>query len=256
MFSRLQGKNVFITGASSGIGEACAYHFAAAGANVILSARRVEKLGKVEAAIHEKYPTVSVQTIELDVRDSAAVTRAVESISGAIDVLVNNAGLALGTENVDWLVDSNIDAVIDTNVKGLLFVSRAVVRRMKEQGMGHIVMMGSIAGLVGYASGSVYCASKGAVKAITESLRAETIGVPIHVTEIKPGMVETEFSVVRYGGDKAKADAVYRGLEPMTADDVAETVVFAASRHPRCVLADVVMLASGQASATLAHRRQ
>ncbi|KAJ2756904.1 hypothetical protein GGI19_000492 [Coemansia pectinata] len=255
MFERLQGKTVLITGASSGIGEACAYQFAAAGANVILGARRIDRLSTVSATIRAKHPSVTVETIELDVRNSKAVDQAVSSISGDIDVLVNNAGLAMGTDTVDNLSDAAIDAVIDTNVKGLLYVSRAVVRRMKQQGGGHVIMMGSIAGIVGYQTGSVYCATKAAVKAITESLRAETIGVPIRVTEIKPGMVETEFSVVRYGGDKEKASSVYHGIEPMTADDVAESVVFAASRHPRCVVADVVLLATGQASATLAHRK-
>ncbi|KAJ2493556.1 hypothetical protein IWW37_000422 [Coemansia sp. RSA 2050] len=255
MFERLQGKNVLITGASSGIGEACAYQFAAAGANVILSARRIDRLSAVSATIRSKYPTVGVETIELDVRSSEAVDRAVSSVSGDIDILVNNAGLAMGTDTVDNVTDSSIDTVIDTNVKGLLYVSRAVVRRMRRQGGGHIVMMGSVAGIVGYQTGSVYCATKAAVRAITESLRAETIGVPIRVTEIKPGMVETEFSVVRYGGDRDKASDVYRGIEPLTADDVAESVVFAASRHPRCVVAEVVLLATGQATATLSHRK-
>ncbi|KAJ2747280.1 hypothetical protein GGI20_000615 [Coemansia sp. BCRC 34301] len=271
MLERLQGKTVFIrpdltspftfdpalkfrTGASSGIGEACAYQFAAAGTNVILGARRLDRLNAVSDAIRAKYPSVSVEEIELDVRSSAAVDKAVSSIFGEIDVLVNNAGLAMGVETVGELSDTAIDTVVDTNVKGLLYVSRAVVRRMKQQGGGHIIMMGSIAGLVGYPTGSLYCATKAAVRAITESLRAETIGVPIRVTEIKPGMVETEFSVVRYSGDKNRAKDVYRGIEPMTADDVAESVVFAASRHPRCVVADVVLLATGQASATLVHR--
>ncbi|KAJ2553792.1 hypothetical protein GGF44_002083 [Coemansia sp. RSA 1694] len=254
MFERLQGKTVLITGASSGIGEACAYQFAAAGANVILGARRVDRLSAVSDTIRAKYPSVSVETVELDVRSSAAVEQVVESISKDIDILVNNAGLAVGAETVDNLSDSAIDTVIDTNVKGMLYVSRAVVRRMKQQGGGHIIMMGSIAGLIGYPTGSLYCATKAAVRAITESLRAETIGVPIRVTEIKPGMVETEFSVVRFSGDKDRAKDVYRGIEPMTADDVAESVVFAASRHPRCVVADVVLLATGQASATLVHR--
>ncbi|KAJ2371345.1 hypothetical protein GGI05_007839, partial [Coemansia sp. RSA 2603] len=241
---------------SSGIGEACAYQFAAAGANVILTARRSDRLSTVQQKITDTWPTVRVHTATLDVRNSSAVDTLVASLplDLPIDVLVNNAGLALGVDPVDSLSDSAIDQMLDTNVKGLLYVTRAVLRGMKQRGSGHIIMMGSIAGLVGYPGGSVYCASKGAVRAITEALRAETIGVPIRVTEIKPGMVETEFSVVRFSGDKSRADSVYRGIEPMTAEDVAETVVFAASRHPRCVVADVVMLANGQASATLAHR--
>ncbi|KAJ2786042.1 hypothetical protein GGI15_001709 [Coemansia interrupta] len=259
MFGRLLGKNVLITGASSGIGEACAYQFAAAGANVILTARRVERLASVQSKIQSSWPKVLVHTAALDVRSSSAVDTMISSIPSdlsAIDILVNNAGLAVGVDPVSELTDSAIDQMLDTNVKGLLYVTRAVLRGMKQRGSGHIIMMGSIAGLVGYPGGSVYCASKGAVRAITEALRAETIGVPVKVTEIKPGMVETEFSVVRFGGDKGRADAVYKGIEPMTPEDVAETVVFAASRHPRCVVADVVMLANGQASATLAHRSE
>ncbi|KAI7820481.1 hypothetical protein BX661DRAFT_146716 [Kickxella alabastrina] len=258
MLSRLLGKNVLITGASSGIGEACAYQFAAAGANVILTARRKDKLAEVQQKIHTMWPSVQVHTAGLDVQSSHAVDQAISSIPEAlssIDVLVNNAGLAMGVDHVSDVADSVIDAMVDTNVKGLLYVTRAVVRGMKARGSGHVIMMGSIAGMAGYQGGSVYCATKSAVHAISEALRAETIGVPIRVTDIRPGMVETEFSVVRFGGDRDRAGEVYRGIEPMTAGDVAESVVFAASRHPRCVVADVVLLASGQASATLAHRR-
>ncbi|KAJ2455544.1 hypothetical protein EV183_000021 [Coemansia sp. RSA 2336] len=258
MFERLQGKTVLITGASSGIGEACAYQFAQAGSNVILTARRMDRLEAVCSHIHTNWPQVRVHVAELDVRKEEQVSRVISSIPEelkGIDILVNNAGLAVGVEPVSDIADESIDTVIDTNVKGLLYVTRAVVRIMKERGSGHVIMMGSIAGMQGYANGSIYCATKSAVHAISESLRAETISVPIKVTEIKPGMVETEFSVVRYRGDKDKADNVYRGMEPMTADDVAESVVFAASRHPRCVVSDVVLLATGQASAGLVHRK-
>ncbi|KAJ2622374.1 hypothetical protein H4R22_005180, partial [Coemansia sp. RSA 1290] len=245
------------TGASSGIGEACAYQFAQAGSNVILTARRLTRLEAVRSHIQSKWPQVQVHIAELDVRKEEQVSRVISSIPqelSGIDILVNNAGLAMGVDSVSDITNESIDTVIDTNIKGLLFVSRAVVRIMKQRGSGHVIMMGSIAGMQGYPNGSIYCATKSAVHAISESLRAETISVPIKVTEIKPGMVETEFSVVRYGGDKDKADNVYRGMEPMTADDVAESVVFAASRHPRCVVSDVVLLATGQASAGLVHR--
>ncbi|KAJ2401031.1 hypothetical protein GGI23_001662 [Coemansia sp. RSA 2559] len=259
MFARLQGKSVLITGASSGIGEACAYKFAEAGANVVLTARRKTRLDEVSRKIHAQWPSVKVHTAELDVRDEAAVRQCIAQIPSdlaGIDVLVNNAGLALGTDPVALLTTDSIDAMVDTNVKGLLYVTRAVLAIMKERRSGHIIMMGSIASLAGYPNGSVYCATKSAVHAITESLRAETIAIPIKVSEIRPGMVETEFSVVRNYGDKAKADAVYKGIEPMVAEDVAETVVFAASRHPRCVIADAVLLATGQASATLKHCKE
>ncbi|KAJ1662064.1 hypothetical protein IW140_005707 [Coemansia sp. RSA 1813] len=259
MFARLQGKIVLITGASSGIGEACAYKFAEAGAHVVLTARRKARLDQVKQRISAQWPAVKVHMAELDVRDEKAVRQCIAQIPqdlAAIDILVNNAGLALGTDPISSLTDDSIDAMIDTNVKGLLYVTRAVLGGMRERKRGHIIMMGSIASLVGYPNGSVYCATKSAVHAITESLRAETISIPINVTEIRPGMVETEFSVVRNHGDKSKADSVYRGMEPMVAEDVAETVVFAASRHPRCVLADAVLLAGGQASATLVHRNE
>ncbi|KAI9506381.1 hypothetical protein GGI25_005137 [Coemansia spiralis] len=251
MFARLQGKSVLITGASSGIGEACAYQFAAAGANVMLTARRRERLEAVEQKISAQWPTAKVHLAELDVRNQEAVHKCIAGLPRQIDILVNNAGLALGIDPVSELTSDAIDTMIDTNIKGLLYVTRAVLPVMPKG--GHIIMMGSIASITGYPGGSVYCATKSALHSITEALRAETISVPIKVTEIRPGMVETEFSVVRFG-DKDKADNVYRGMEPMTADDVAEAVVFAASRHPRCVVADVMLLACGQASATLVHR--
>ncbi|KAJ2159144.1 hypothetical protein GGF46_003232 [Coemansia sp. RSA 552] len=259
MLSRLQGKNVLITGASAGIGESCAYQFAAAGANLILTARRHTRLQSIKDKITTTYPQVQVHTAVLDVRDEKNVNAVINGIPGDlgnIDVLVNNAGLALGVDHLCDISNEAIDTVIDTNIKGLLYVSRAVVRKMKERGSGHIIMMGSIASMVGYPGGSIYCATKSAVHAISESLRAETMAVPIHVTEIKPGAVETEFSVVRFGGNEGRAADVYRGIDPLTADDVAETVVFTASRHPRCVVSEVVLLASGQASATLIHRKQ
>ncbi|KAJ2344574.1 hypothetical protein GGF43_005423 [Coemansia sp. RSA 2618] len=218
----------------------------------------MDRLDAVRSQIQAKWPKVQVHAVELDVCNREQVEQVISSIPGDlanVDILVNNAGLAMGVDPVSDITDETIDTVIDTNIKGLLYVSRAVVRIMKRRGSGHVIMIGSIAGMRGYATGSVYCATKSAVHAISESLREETISVPIKVTEIKPGMVETEFSVVRYGGDKSKADNVYRGMDPMTADDVAESVVFAASRHPRCVVSDVVLLATGQASAGLVHRK-
>lgn len=255
MLERLLNKVVLITGASSGIGEACAYQFAAAGASLILTARRTDRLQQVKQKVAQQWPSVGCQTIELDVQSSEQVDKTIGQLA-KVDILVNNAGLAMGVDPLSDVPDQAIDSMIDTNIKGLLYVARAVTRLMKQQRSGHIIMMGSIAGMVGYPNGSVYCATKSAVSAICQSLRAETIAVPIKVTEIRPGMVETEFSVVRFGGDQKKADSVYRGIEPMAAEDVAETVVFTASRHPRCVVSEVVMLANGQASATLCHREE
>ncbi|KAJ2713805.1 hypothetical protein H4R19_002067 [Coemansia spiralis] len=256
MFDRLQGKTVLITGASSGIGEACAYQFAASGANVILTARREERLDAVQATISAKWPSVKVLTAVLDVRDQAAVDRVVGLIAEPIDVLVNNAGLALGMDPLADTGNSAIDAMVDTNIKGVLYVTRAAVNRMKTQAGGHIIMLGSIAGLHGYAGGSVYCATKSAVRAVAEAVRSETNGLPIKVTEILPGKVETDFSLVRFGGDQQKADSVYCGIDPLVADDIAETIVFAASRHPRCVLSEIVMLPKGQTETGITHLRK
>ncbi|KAJ1676464.1 hypothetical protein EV182_008153 [Spiromyces aspiralis] len=195
--------------------------------------------------------SIKVHVAQLDIRDSKRVDEVIAALPldfKAIDVLVNNAGLAIGVDEVADVTNEAIDRVIDTNVKGLLYVTRAVLKGMKERGHGHIINIGSIAG-------NVYCASKYAVHAISQSLRAETISVPIKVTEINPGKVETEFSKVRFGGDEVRAAKVYEGIEAMTGDDVAEAVVFAASRHKRCVISDVVMLATGQVSATVVHRK-
>ncbi|KAJ1731116.1 hypothetical protein LPJ61_002686 [Coemansia biformis] len=259
MFDRLRGKNVLVTGASGGIGEACAYQFAAAGANVIITARRGDCLEKVRATINQKWPSVIAHAASLDVRDQTAVESVIGGIPGNlgnIDILVNNAGLALGMDPLSDVSDEAIDTVIDTNIKGLLYVTRAVVRIMKKRMTGHIIMLGSIAGIVGYANGSIYCASKSAVRSISEALRSETNGIPIKVTEIRPGKVETDFSLVRFGGDKEKADNVYRGIEPLSADDIAETIVFAASRHPRCVLSEIVMLPKGQTETGIVHLKE
>ncbi|ORX63875.1 short-chain dehydrogenase/reductase SDR [Linderina pennispora] len=226
MFDRLKGKTVMVTGASSGIGASCARLFAEVGSNLILTARRTDRLAALAAEIRSKYPQVQVYTAELDVRNRADVDRVVSELPAefsAIDVL-------------------SIDTVLDTNVKGLLYVTRAVVRGMRARGSGHVIMMGSIAGLTAYPTGSIYCASKYAVHAIAQSLRAETLDVPIKVTEINPGMVETEFSIIR------KTMAIKRRLT--------NAVVFAASRHQRCVVSDVVLLATGQYSPTVAHRKE
>ncbi|KAJ1921177.1 hypothetical protein H4219_000775 [Mycoemilia scoparia] len=254
MFECVKDKVVLITGASSGIGESCAYLFARFGSHLILTARRKDRLEKVKAKCASINPDIRVYNAELDVRDSESIDRLVESLPqdmASIDILVNNAGLALGMNHVEDNTNEIIDTVIDTNVKGLLYVTRAVLSGMKKRGKGHIINIGSIAGQSGYPGGSVYCASKFAVRAITESLRAETANVPIKVTEIAPGKVETEFSIIRFHGDTTRAAKVYEGTEYMTGDDIAESVVFAASRHERCVVSDITMLATGQVSATV-----
>lgn len=254
----LKGKTVFITGASSGIGEFTAYAFAAEGARLLLAARRIEKLESVAKAALEK-GAPEVHTFELDVRDQAAVTAAVEELPAewqAIDVLVNNAGLSRGIEKVyegkiiDW------EEMIDTNVKGLLYVTRAVVPVMVARGSGHIVNLGSTAGEIPYPGGAVYCATKAAEKSINDGLRQDLLGTPLRVTSVDPGMVETDFSLVRFRGDDERAAKVYKGVTPLTPADVADAIVWAASRPAHVNIAHVLMTSITQANSLLFHRVQ
>ncbi|KAJ3011364.1 hypothetical protein HKX48_006865 [Thoreauomyces humboldtii] len=206
---RLAGKTVLVTGASGGIGAACAVEFAKEGCVLILAARRTEKLAEVQKAITAEAPNVKVQAVELDVRDRKKVFSALENLE--VDVLVNNAGLVIGVDKIDSVTEEAIDTMLDTNVKGLLFATQAVLPGMKKRGSGHIINISSISGKEVYPGGGVYCASKHAVDALTRTLRMELVDTPINVTSIEPGLVETEFSIVRFAGDKAKADAVYKG---------------------------------------------
>jgi serine 3-dehydrogenase len=251
------GRIVFITGASSGIGAACARAFGRAGARLLLAARRRKRLSEVAAEAGGGIPG-RVLELELDVRDERAVARALAALPeewSAIDVLINNAGLSRGLaklhegELADW------EEMIDTNVKGLLYVTRAVLPGMVARGRGHVINLGSIAGHESYPGGNVYCASKAAVKALTSALRMDLVDTPIRVSTIDPGLVETEFSLVRFHGDAARAAQVYQGLEPLTANDVAEVVLFCATRPPHVNLAEVLLLPTAQASATVVHRR-
>ncbi len=252
----LEGKIVFITGASSGIGAATALAFAAEGARLLLAARRADKLAEVAAAALER-GAESVHTIDLDVRDRDAVQQAINTLPAkwtAIDVLVNNAGLSRG---MDKLYQGNMDdweEMIDTNVKGLLYVTRAVVPGMVERGRGHVVNLGSTAGELTYPGGAVYCASKAAERAINDGLRQDVLGTPIRVTTVDPGMVETEFSMVRFHGDTERAASVYKGIQPLTPEDVAEVIVWAANRPERVNIARVVLTTVRQANSLLFHR--
>ncbi|OMH80990.1 putative oxidoreductase [Zancudomyces culisetae] len=257
LYSRLRNKNVFITGATSGIGQACAYNYAHAGANLIISGRRTERLEAISNDIKSKYPSIKVIYTELDVRNKSQIDKAVSALPKDfknVDILVNNAGLVIG---LDKLVDTkveDIDTMIDTNVKGLVYVTQAILPTLKRT-QGHIVNIGSIAGENAYPNGSIYCASKHAVRAITQSLRCELIDTDVRITEINPGMVETEFSVVRFRGDEAKAKDVYRGIEPLKAQDIAELVLFSTSRPKHVEIATMTVFPHGQASATLTHRK-
>jgi 3-hydroxy acid dehydrogenase/malonic semialdehyde reductase len=253
----LKERTVFITGASSGIGAACARAFAAQGARLLLAARRVERI-EAEVAGLKRAGAFEVRVERLDVRDWDAVSRLVGGLSGVwgeIEVLVDNAGLSRG---LDKLQEGSLDdwnEMIDTNVKGMLHVDRAVVPLMVARKRGTVVHLGSIAGRQTYPGGNVYCASKHAVRALTDGLRLDVLGTGVRVCTVDPGMVETEFSEVRFHGDKPRAAAVYRGLTPLSADDVAEAIVWVATRPERVVVADLVLLPVDQASANHVHRR-
>jgi len=255
--SVLKNKLVFITGASSGIGRASAQAFAAEGARLLLCARRIERLREVEAEIRRTEPSTEVHSIQLDVRDRTAVEKTIGNLPEAwkkIDILLNNAGLSRG---LDKLQDGSIedwDDMIDTNVKGLLYVTRNVVPGMIERGRGHILNIGSIAGHEVYPKGNVYCASKFAVDAITQGLRLDLVDTPLRVTTIDPGLVETEFSEVRFHGDNERAKTVYKGIEALRPEDIAETIVWCSTRPPHVQIADVIILPTHQASAAVVHR--
>ena len=220
-------KIVLITGASSGIGEGCARKFASEGARLILNARSVDKLEALAQELKEKYGT-SCYVMPFDVRDRKAASEALASLPAewqAIDVLINNAGLVIGVDKEHEGDLDEWDIVIDTNIKSLLSMTRMVVPGMVERGRGHIINIGSIAGDAAYPGGSVYCATKAAVKALSDGLRIDLVDTPLRVTNIKPGMVETNFSVIRFRGDKDKADNVYKGIRPLTGEDIAEVLV-------------------------------
>ena len=254
---RLTGRVVFITGASSGIGEACAHAFAKEGAKLLLAARRVDRIEELAPQL-EADGAQSVECMRLDVRNADAVEDTIADLGrgwGAIEVLVNNAGLSRGLAPLHQGDRDDWNEMIDTNVKGLLWVSRAVVPGMVERGSGTVLHIGSIAGHETYPKGNVYCATKHAVRAIGEAMRLDLNGTGVRVGSIDPGMVDTEFSEVRFRGDLDRARAVYQGMEPLTAEDVAEIVVFAATRPPHVSIAELLVLPTDQASATLIHRR-
>lgn len=250
-------KTAFITGASSGIGEACARKFAENGYRLILNARNADKLQAVVDSLRKEFNT-DILTLLFDVRDRETARQAIASLPAEwrdIDVLVNNAGLALGLEKEfegdfdDW------DTMIDTNIKALLSITRFVVPMMVERNRGHIINIGSVAGDAAYPNGAVYCATKAAVKTLGDGLRMDLVNTPIRVTTIKPGLVETNFSVVRFHGDQQRADNVYKGIKPLTGKDVAECVWFAASAPEHVQIAEVLVLATHQASGAIIYRQ-
>lgn len=254
----LKNKIVFITGATSGIGLACAEEFARAGSSLIITARRMELLNEIAEKLKAEFG-VKVLSLELDVRHRQSVESLINSLPAEwknIDILINNAGLAKGMCKFYEDNPDNWDEMVDTNIKGLLYTARAVVPGMVERKSGHIINLSSIAGHEPYPKGAVYCATKHAVDAITKSLRMDLVDKNIRVASIDPGMVETNFSVIRFGGDEEKAKNVYKGVKPLTALDIAETIIFMASRPAHVNLAEIIVYPVNQASATVVHREE
>jgi len=254
----LKGKIVFITGASGGIGAATAMAFAAEGARLLLAARRADKLAVVASLALER-GAQAVHSIDLDVRNHRAVQDAIDTLPpnwAEIDILVNNAGLSRGLDKLYQGKIQDWEEMIDTNVKGLLYVTRAVVPGMVVRGRGHIVNLGSTAGKLTYPNGAVYCATKAAERAINDGLRQDLLGTPLRVTSVDPGMVETEFSLVRFHGDAERAAKVYKGVKPLRPEDVAEVIVWAVSRPDHVNIARVLLTPVQQANSLLFHREQ
>jgi len=249
-------KTVLITGATSGIGLGCARKFAENGDRLILTGRNTEKLEAIQQELQAK--GTEVLTLVFDVRDRDAARQAIENLPEAwqqIDVLINNAGLALGLEPE---YEGNLDeweTMIETNIMGLLTMTRFIVPRMVERGKGHIINVGSVAGDAAYAGGNVYCATKAAVKALSDGLRIDVANTAIRVTNLKPGLVETNFSNIRFRGDADRAATVYKGIKPLTGDDIADVAVYAANAPEHVQIAEVLILATHQASGSVIVRQ-
>lgn len=245
-----------ITGASSGIGEACARKFAEGGYDLILTARRAEKLAELKAELEAE--GTKVKTLTFDVRDAEAAEKAVDSLEPEwrkIDVLINNAGLALGLDKEYEGDPDDWNTMIDTNIKGLLTMTRLIVPGMVERNEGHVINIGSVAGDAAYAKGNVYCATKAAVKTITDGLRIDLAETAVRVTNLKPGLVETNFSNVRFHGDNQRADNVYKGITPLTGADIADVAFYVASAPKHVQIAEVLILATHQASGSVIYRK-
>ncbi len=255
--TNFKNKIVFITGASSGIGRSAAAKFAETGANLLICARRKERLDELSKDLVSKF-RVQVQAFQLDVRDQRSVEQSLNRLPAEwknISVLINNAGLSSGFDNIQSGSISDWEAMIDTNVKGLLYVTRAVLPGMIERKEGHIINLGSVAGRMVYPKGNVYNASKFAVRALNEGMKMDLLGTPIRVTTVDPGLVETEFSIVRFHGDKERASNVYKGITPLTPDDIADAIVWAATRPSHVNINEIVLMPVDQASPTMVNRK-
>jgi 3-hydroxy acid dehydrogenase/malonic semialdehyde reductase len=253
----LNDKIIFITGASSGIGRACAQQFAQAGAKLILCARRMDKVKELAAELKKEYGTESL-VFELDVRDGEQVKTSIQSLPTLwqrIDVLLNNAGLAAGLETFAEGALEDWEAMIDTNIKGLLYVTKGILPGMIDRDSGHVINIGSIAGHQVYPKGAVYCATKSAVDSITQGLRMDLLGKKIRVSTVDPGAVETNFSMIRFKGDKSRSEAVYAGMTPLSADDVANAVLYCASCPPHVNISEIIIMPTDQAAAGMISRK-
>ncbi|SHG05226.1 hypothetical protein SAMN05444405_12162 [Bacteroides luti] len=253
----MKNRIVFITGSTSGIGEGCARKFASKGSDLILNGRNEDKLLKLKNELESEFG-IQVLPLVFDVRDRKAATDALASLEGKwenIDVLINNAGLVFGVDKEYQGDLDEWDIMIDTNIRALLSMTRLITPGMVERGRGHIINIGSIAGDAAYPGGSVYCATKAAVKALSDGLRIDLVDTPLRVTNIKPGMVETNFSVVRFRGDKEKADNFYKGIKPLTGTDIAETIYFAASAPEHIQIAEVLIMPTNQATGTISYKK-
>lgn len=251
--NRLKDKWILITGATSGIGKASAEVFAESGANLIITGRREERLESLQKKLQTEH-SIKVDIFSFDVRDREACKDCVDSIEHPIDILLNNAGLASGKDSIDEADFEDWDAMIDTNIKGLLSMTRFVAERMKQRNEGHIINIGSIAGYEAYPGGSVYCGTKHAVKAITQAAKMDLTGTNIRVSAVSPGLVDTEFSEVRFHGDKEQAKEVYKDMTPLSGRDIAEIIHFVANRPPHVNILDTIVFPVHQSSARIVAR--